>query len=266
MRNGAKVLVSRHSAFQEILLTEDHAGLRTLRFGVEGAAQSTVKPDDPRHLALPYARLVPACLAFVENPRRMLIAGLGGGSLPRFFHHHFPEMEIDVVELDAAVVEVAREYCGLVEDGRLRVHVEDGRDFVETHGSYDVVVLDTYGANSIPPHLSTLEFLTGVRAALSPAGVAIANIWGRTWNPLYAHMILTFRAAFADVHILDVPQPGTKLFVGLQEPRTMSRDTLLAYATAVSSQRAFTYDLPGAIAGIRNSDLETVRGGAILRD
>jgi len=68
--------------------------------------------------------------------------------------------------------------------------------------------LDTFGANSIPPHLSTLEFLTSVRAALSPKGMVIANIWGRTWNPLYAHMVLTFRAAFADTYILDVRSPA----------------------------------------------------------
>jgi len=46
----------------------------------------------------------------------------------------------------------------------------------------------------------------------------------------------------------------------------MTRDALLQHAHAISSQRAFTYDLPGAIAGFRNSDLETVRGGFILRD
>ena len=90
MTGGEKVLVSRHSAFQAIRLTEDANGLRTLRFGADGPSQSIVKVGDPGHLELPYARVLPACLAFARKPSRILIVGLGGGSLPRFFHCHFP--------------------------------------------------------------------------------------------------------------------------------------------------------------------------------
>ena len=124
MINGEKVLVTRHSAYQTILITEDRAGLRTLRFGSEGAFQSVVKLGDPRHLELSYARVLPACLAFNQNPHRVLIVGLGGGTLPRFFHSHFPEMMIDVVEIDQGAVDVAKEHCGFEEDARMRVHVD----------------------------------------------------------------------------------------------------------------------------------------------
>lgn len=129
--NGEKVVVARHSAFQAILLTENESGLRTLRFGSDGALQSVLKVGDPRHLEMPYARVLPACLAFAPNPLRALIVGLGGGTLPRFFRSHFPEMTIDVVELDPDVLEVAREHCGFEEDARMRVYVDDGRDFIE---------------------------------------------------------------------------------------------------------------------------------------
>ncbi len=267
MINGEKVLVARHSAFQAIRLTESAAGLRTLRFGSDGPAQSVVKAGDPRHLELPYARVLPACLAFAPDPRRILIIGLGGGSLPRFLHSHFPDTFVDVVELDPEVVDLAREYCGFEEDARLRVVVDDGRDFIEaSSGGYDVIMLDTFDAESIPTHLVTLEFIRAVRKALQSEGIAIANVWGRATNPLYGSMLLTYRAAFEEVYILDVPAPGTKLFIALPHRREMTRGELIQKAREISLVRGFGYDLSGTIAGFRSAALETIRGGSVLRD
>ena len=267
MINGEKVLVARHTAFQPILLTENESGMRTLRFGAEGVSQSVLKAADPRHLELAYARLLPASLAFVQHPRRVLIVGLGGGSLPRFLHSHFPEPTIDVVELDPGVVDVAKTYCGFAEDARMRLHVEDGRDFIEaTSGGYDLIILDCFDADSIPPHLATLEFLSTVRNALSPRGIVVANIWGPSANPLYARMLITYRAAFDDVYIFDVPRPGSKLFVALPFKQTMSRDEAVKRAGDIGRCYGFKYDLGAEIAGFRNSEIETIRAGAVLRD
>lgn len=259
--------MSRHSAFQPILLTENESGLRTLRFGADGVSQSVVNLTDPRHLALAYARVLPASLTFAQSARRTLIIGLGGGSLPRFFHSQFPEMAIDVVEIDPDVVDVAKLHCGFVEDSRMRVHVEDGRDFIETsRGGYDILVLDCFDAESIPGHLATLEFLTFVRNALNPHGIVIANIWGRSANPLYARMLTTYRAAFDDVYIFDVPQAGSKLFVALPFKHTLTRDEVVERAREIGSQHHFSYDLGNEIAGFRHSDAETIRAGTVLRD
>lgn len=262
-----KILVSRHSAFNAILLTEDDAGFRTLRFGDTGAYQSVVKVGDPGHLELEYARVLPACLAFVDAPLHLLLVGLGGGSLPTFFHHRFPELTIDVVEIDEAVVEIAKTYCGLPDDGRMRVYVEDGRAFIErSRHSYDVIILDSFGTDAIPSHLITLEFLQAVRAALAPEGVVIANVWGPAINRQYYHMLRTYREAFEDVYVLDVPEPKTKLFAALSTRREMPRDVLLERAWQLAEQRRLGYDLRGCIAGFRHSDTERLRGGSVLRD
>ncbi len=267
MFDDEKILVARHSAYQAIRLTENAQGLRILRFGAEGASQSIVRADDPRHLELPYTRLLPACLAFFPKPARVLIVGLGGGSLPRFLHAQFQEVTVDVVEIDAEVVKVAREFCGLVEDERLRVFVDDGRDFIEDCvGAYDVIILDSFDADSIPAHLATLEFLHAVQKALTPQGIVIANVWGPTFNPIYAEMLATYRAAFADVYILDVPAPGTKLFVGLRERREMECVQLIAAAREISRAHGFGYDLGATIAGFRRAECETARAADVLRD
>ncbi len=115
-----RILHESKSAYNQVIVTEDSQGLRTLRFQEGGARQSVVKLDDPDHLELPYTRVMPVALAFVERPKRVLIVGLGGGTIPTFLRKHFPETEIDVVDIDPVVVEVAREYFGFREDPLLR--------------------------------------------------------------------------------------------------------------------------------------------------
>jgi spermidine synthase len=267
MDNGERTLVALQSPFNLIVVTEDESGFRTLSFGHDGLPQSIVNIHDAEHLELPYSKVLPLCLAFIEKPLRILIVGLGGGTLPGYFHRHLPETNIDVVEIDAEVVNVARLYFNFIEDARMQVHVQDGRDFMESRTScYDLIILDSFGAESIPPHLLTVEFLQAVRNALNAGGVVAANVWGRSANPLYEHMLLTYRAAFEEIYILDVPEPGTKILVGLQHKELVTRSDLLGKARQISLERGFRNDLCSALAGFRNSDSEQLKGGTVLRD
>ena len=172
--------------------------MRTLLFAQDGARQSVVKPGDPEHLELPYARYTFAGLALCEGPRRILVVGLGGGTLPGFLRKHYPDAAIDVVEIDPDVVDVAKMFFGFREDQLMRVHVGDGRQFIENirQPSYDVILLDAFGSHSVPPHLTTQEFLQAVRRALMPSGVAVGNIWKRSQNPLYDAMVRTYEEVF----------------------------------------------------------------------
>ena len=129
-----------------------------------------------------------------------------------------------------------------------------------------MIILDSFDTNSIPRHLATLEFLRGVRNALAPVGIVVANVWGQAINPLYADMLLTYRAAFEDVYILDVPATGTKIFAALPRRQAMTRDELIQHAREISRHRGFDYELGDAIASFRNSELETLRDSSVLRD
>ena len=259
--------MTRHSGFNQIVITEDASGLRTLRFGADGVRQSVVKVGDPEHLELPYARLLPLCLAFIEKPLRILIVGLGGGTLPGFFHSRLPELAIDIVEIDPEVLEVAKTYCGFAEDELMRVHIDDGRDFIEQcQGRYDMIVLDSFGTETIPRHLTTVEFLRAVRQALTPEGICISNIWGRESNRQYDSMVVTYRDAFEEVYILDVPTPSSKVFVSFPRKQAVTREDVIQRAREISKQRGFRRDLSEPMAGFRNAEQEHLRGGAVLED
>lgn len=201
-----RVLYDKPSAYNTIVVTEDDQGLRTLSFEPGGARQSVVKVGDPDHLELPYARAMAVGLVVAERPRRVLIVGLGGGTIPGFLHKHFPQTIIDVVDIDPDVVAVAKKFFGFREDATLRAHVADGRRFVATHPKqYDIIFLDAFGADNIPYHLATREFLDLVRAALTPRGIVLANVWSSYSNHLYDSMVRTYQDVFDDLYIVDVP-------------------------------------------------------------
>src|SRR5712664_4322014 len=171
------VIYERAAPYNTIIVTEDHRGLRTLLFERGGGRQSVVKPGDPDHLELPYARVALAGLALCEEPRRILVVGLGAGSLPMFLRKHYPAAAIDVAEIDPGVVDVAKQFFGFREDELMRAHVGDGRQFIENvRQGYDIIFLDAFGARDVPKHLTTQEFLLAVRRVLVTSGVVVSNV------------------------------------------------------------------------------------------
>ena len=186
------VLYDKPSKYNNIIVTEDEEGLRVLRFEKGGARQTIAKPGHPQYLGFAYTKVAFVGLALAQETQRMMIVGVGGGTMPVFLRHYYPKAEIDAVDIDPDVVHVAKKYFGLREDERLKVHVGDGRAFVEAaRKPYDIVFLDAFGTRNVPPHLTTVEFMRAVRSAVKPSGVVVWNIWGRVSNPLYDSMVRT---------------------------------------------------------------------------
>ncbi|HMG58661.1 MAG TPA: fused MFS/spermidine synthase [Burkholderiales bacterium] len=239
------VIYEKASPYNTIIVTEDHRGLRTLLFERGGGRQSVVKPGDPDHLELPYARAALAGLALCEEPRRMLVVGLGGGSLPMFLRAHYPAATIDVAEIDPDVVDVAKKFFGFVEDERMRAHAGDGRQFIEKAppGDYDIIFLDAFGAHDVPKHLTTREFLQITRRALRPNGVVVSNVWRPASNPLYDAMARTYQEAFEELLILDVPGDVNNIFLALPRRQPLGQGELALLARKVSTTKRFRFDL-----------------------
>jgi spermidine synthase len=262
LANQRKVLYEGDSPYNSILVTEDSRGLRTLYFDSGGVRQSVVKVGDPDHIELPYARVTLVGLAFVSKPQRVLVVGLGGGTIPGFLHKHYPRMTIDVVDIDPDVVQVAKRFFGFREDATLRAHVADGRGFIEARqGSHDVIILDAFGSDNIPYHLATREFLQAVRRALTPKGVVIGNVWSRGSNPLYDDMVRTYQDVFPTLRIFDVQGAGNKILVALPRKVSIDRGQLAQRARSISEQQQFGFDLGDLVTyGYRASDQPDPRG------
>src|SRR6266853_1230590 len=231
------VIYEKTSPFNTIIVTEDHGGMRTLLFERGGGRQSVVKPGDPDHLELPYARVALAGLALCEEPRRILVVGLGGGSLPMFLRKHYPAAAIDVAEIDPDVVDVAMKYFGFREDERMHAHTGDGRQFIENarQADYDIIFLDAFGARDVPTHLTTQEFLLAVRRALVPSGVVVSNVWRPSANPLHDSMVRTHQEEFEELLILDVPGDVNNIFLALARGGPPAQNELALLARKIST-------------------------------
>ena len=118
-----------------------------------------------------------AAVALAPEPKRGLILGHGGGSLAKWLALVWPELELDVVEFDPAVVRMAEQYFEYRPPANHHVFVKDARVFLrDTHATYDVIWVDAFARHLIPFHLTTVEFFSELRARLSPNGVVALNL------------------------------------------------------------------------------------------
>jgi spermidine synthase len=98
---------------------------------------------------------------------------------PRSFHAHDPSMEIEVVDIDQKVLDIARSHFYLEDVSQIKTIAADGRQYVRSaaSGTYDCIVLDAFSIGGrIPFHLVSKEFIALIRDRLAPGGVFLMNI------------------------------------------------------------------------------------------
>ena len=261
------VLYEKPSAFNNIIVTEEADGMRVLRFERGGARQSITKPGEPEYLGFAYTKVAFVGLALIEEPKRIMVVGIGGGTMPMFLRKYYPNATIDAVDIDPDVVHVAKQYFGFREDEKLKAHVGDGRAFIENaREPYDVIFLDAFGTRNVPPHLTTIEFMRAVRRAVKPGGVVVGNIWGRGANRLYDDMVRTYQEAFDELYMLDVPGTTNKILLALPRRQALDRPALAARAHKTGALRGFQFDL-GSIEEDQFHHLtQRSRSARVLRD
>ena len=184
MAGGERIVFRTDSQYHRIAVT-DKDGIRALRF--DDSRQSAIDLADGYRSDILYPDYLHLAFAAKPDAKRVLILGLGGGVLAKRMLRDYPEVTIDAVEIDPVVVDIARRYFGLPEDDRLGVHVTDGRKFVTAAGKrvksgeqepYDIVIMDAYYADSLPFHLTTVEFFREMNGVLASDGVVAYNIIG----------------------------------------------------------------------------------------
>jgi spermidine synthase len=156
------------------IAVSDARGVRTLHVGGE-AIQSAMRIDDPHALALDYTRCMMAFLLVHPEPREALMIGLGGASLPKFFHRHLKKTRVRVVELDARVVAAARAHFALPpDDERLAVQIGDGAEALSPE-CCDLLVVDAFEDELHVPQFVSNEFYDAAFLALREPGALVVN-------------------------------------------------------------------------------------------
>lgn len=265
---SAEIIHEERSLYRNILVREQ-GDRRCLIFTVRRSDrnQSCIDLSDPDRLVFPYARMMFAGLLLNPEPKRILMVGLGGGSLPRVFAQLFPDAQQDLVEIDAAVVRVAEEFFEFTPTQRMEVHVRDARVFVkralDRGAQYDYVMLDAFTGDYIPEHLLTQEFLEEVKGLLTPDGVLVANTFSS--SRLYHHESATYDAVYRHVAELKLPITLNRILVGY-EGEWPEESTLLERAGALQPRvDRFGIDA-GPLARNLDTDFAYERDARVLTD
>lgn len=201
-----QVLETKESLYHYILIGEDK-NWRVMQFN--RTIQSGISKKDKITSIAPYTDSFHLGLVFVPKAKKVLFVGCGGATGPRQFRTLYPDLQIDIAEIDPDVVKLAKKYFYLTEDEKLKVYVEDGRVFLNrSKDKYDIIIMDAYFAEAIPFHLTTKEFMEIAKKHLQPGGVIICNVIGsvsgvRSRYPRSQYK--TLKRVFGTVYFFPVP-------------------------------------------------------------
>ena len=155
--------------------------------------------NDPYRHVYEYTAMMMLVSGYVDAPKKILVVGLGGGTVTRTLRMIYPDAEITNVEFDPEIVAMARQYFGYAEDGKMKLVVEDARRWLRsTTEQFDMILLDAYHGGYIPFHLTTREFLEIIRERLAQGGVVCSNTW--IDQDLADRESATYQAVFGGFH------------------------------------------------------------------
>ena len=230
---GFRVRFAKDTRYHRLAVV-DAEGSRFLRF--DSSFQSGMFVGQPFRTRFRYTDYFELAFAYRPSARNVLVVGLGGGSAPKRIWRDFPRVQVDVVELDPVVADVAHRWFAVPRSPRLRIDVEDGRRWLERHPQrYDVIALDTFFSDSIPFHLTTREFMEIVRDHLAPGGIVVTNAIGSLegdGSKLLRSLYRTQRAIFPTVlvhPVLEESGPG----------RDVLRNVILLATDAAAPDESF---------------------------
>src|SRR5260370_28494877 len=101
----------------------------TMQFQI-GEIQSEMLVSDPNFLVLSYTRTMMAFLLFHQDPERIAMIGLGGGSMPKWCYQQLARTDITVIEISPMVISLREQFYIPTDDERFRVICGDGADYV----------------------------------------------------------------------------------------------------------------------------------------
>lgn len=179
-------VVRTMSGIALVYTTRDASGgrVRVLRTG--GVYQSATHLGARRmEPVFEYYRAFGRLFDLRPDARQLLAIGGGGFAFPKLVAAEHPGVRTDVVEIDPAVVRIARRWFYLDDavalaragSGDLQVICDDGRRFLESEpGPYDAVVLDAFVGETPVRSLATVGALRLVHRALAPGGLLLMNV------------------------------------------------------------------------------------------
>lgn len=180
--------------------------------------------EKPHELLVPYTRFMFTSYLFKPKPEKVLIVGLGGGSMIHFLTHYDPQVKVDVVEIDPAVVKIAEKYFGVKNGGNVNIITKDAFEHLKnTDARYDVIYMDAFlkpsadtDTSGVPLRLKTIQFYKDVQKKLTPTGLVAFNVHPHRQSQ---EDIKNIRDSFGQTYVFRIPNLAGFVVVGAMEAK-----------------------------------------------
>jgi spermidine synthase len=174
------------------------------------ATQSEMRCHAPDELIVPYTRTMMGFLLFKPRPQRIVMIGLGGGSLAKYCHAKLPEASIVVAEINREVIALRDLFRIPPDEERFEVLCEDGAALVgKLSNCVDVLLVDGFDLHGQPAQLCTQRFYEDCYRSLAPEGLIVINLSIDDPNLEQSHARL--RRSFANAVLVDSPDGTNKV-------------------------------------------------------
>ncbi|MDQ5944002.1 MAG: hypothetical protein QG658_68 [Patescibacteria group bacterium] len=168
------------SAYSRLIVSDrdvEKGTLRVLQTDALGA-QSGVYVDSTE-LPFDYTRAFLDAAAIAADGPILLIGG-GAFTVPRELAHQYPGRNVDIVEIDPVLSQVARDYFGYTVPSSHQVLHEDARTFInQSDRQYSLILSDAFQSLSPPFQLTTREAIAAKKKNLRPGGLLVMNTISR---------------------------------------------------------------------------------------
>ena len=162
----------------------------------DGLIQSEIILNSPEILPLPLNRAMLAGVLFSGMPKRILLAGTGGGATARYFSACFPDVIVDAVEKSECVSDIAINYFEFPAGNNWQIHTEDIVNYVQhCPYKYDLIIIDIAVDQKTPEWLIEREFLKHCRSLLTDNGHIALNLLVDDGNA-FMHYLSAIRDCF----------------------------------------------------------------------
>ncbi len=238
------VVAVRSTPYQTLEVI-DRAGVRYLRS--DRITQSAIWLDSGE-AASRYVHWAAASLLLDAAPRRALVIGMGAGLVADVLRRAVPQLDVDFVELDPAVPELVEQVGMWTPHPRDRVHIADGRRFVQrSDRRWDFIYVDAYVGLAVPFHLTTREFFAVAAERLDAGGSIGVNLAAGLDDPFSRSILHTLRQSFRTTLVFDVPGAGNVLLLASERPPPSAAD-LARSAAALEGSSDLPVPLPALAA------------------
>ena len=184
--------------------------------------------------------------------KNVLMIGGAGYSYPKYFISNYLDKNMDVVEIDGKVTEIAKKYFyleklikefNLDNNHRLNLIEDDGRTYLNKNiKKYDAILNDAFSGENPAKTLTTVEAIKKIHDSLNEKGVYLTNVIssveGNNSKFIKAE-VKTLRQVFKNVYIIpcndkqDLYKTQNNMVIATDDILSIEEETFIDLENAV---------------------------------